>query len=147
MDIPVELSRIMISETQDRQIIVLKEKDGRRAFPIVIGFFEAMAIDRKVKEQSTPRPMTHDLLHNCIKALGGRLVRVVICDMREGPFFANLYLEQGGHLLEIDARPSDAIALAVQWNADLYVRDEVLEQVAQREEADHDEEEESGEGA
>ena len=78
MEIRCELVRIMITETGDQQVIVLKESQGERVFPIVIGFFEAAAIDRRIKGHVLPRPMTHDLLGAVIEAMGGRLAKVVI---------------------------------------------------------------------
>jgi hypothetical protein len=128
--IEVELARILIAETRDGQIIVLKEKDGSRAFPIVIGYFEAAAIDRHVKEIPTPRPLTHDLLSSVIKAFGGKLDHIVINDLRDNTFFARLIIKVGGETLDVDSRPSDAIALAVQSGCPVFVEEHVLNEVA-----------------
>ena len=125
----VELSRIMISETSDHQIIVLKEKDGQRSFPIVIGLHEAWAIDRAVKDIPTPRPLTHDLLSNVIIQLSGGIERVEISDLKNNTFYAKIIISQNGSVLEIDSRPSDAIALAMQGNTPIYVAETVLEEV------------------
>ncbi len=125
----VELSRIMISETSDHQIIVLKEKDGQRSFPIVIGLHEAWAIDRAVKDIQTPRPLTHDLLSNVIIQLSGGIERVEISDLKNNTFYAKIIISQNGSALEIDSRPSDAIALAMQGNTPIYVAKTVLEEV------------------
>jgi len=130
MEIRCELIRIMITETGDQQVIVLKESKGERTFPIVIGFFEAAAIDRRIKGQALPRPMTHDLLDAVIAGLGGRLAKVVITDLREHTFFANLVIERGGDAVFIDSRPSDAIALAVAADTPIFVEDHVLSAVA-----------------
>ena len=130
MEVRCELIRIMISETEDHQIIVLKEADGDRAFPIVIGFFEAAAIDRRIKGHVLPRPMTHDLLAAVIEQMGGRLARIVVTDLKHHTFFANLVVERNGDTILIDARPSDAIALAVAGETPIYVEDHVLDQVA-----------------
>lgn len=130
MQIHCELVRIMISETEDNQVIVLKEADGGRLFPIVIGFFEAAAIDRRLKGHSLPRPMTHDLLASVIEAMGGRLAKVVVTDLKDHTFYANLIVERDGTEIVIDARPSDAIALAVAGNTPIYVEDHVLDDVA-----------------
>jgi hypothetical protein len=94
MQIRCELIRIMISETEDQQVIVLKEAEGDRIFPIVIGFFEAAAIDRRIKGHVLPRPMTHDLLGMVIEALGGRLTRVCVTDLKDHTFYANLVIER-----------------------------------------------------
>ena len=125
----MELSRIIISETNDEQVIVLKEVDGDRAFPIVIGIWEAVAIDRNIKGKKTPRPMTHDLIENVIAGLDARLERVIVSDLKDRTFFARLVLRRNGKQVEIDSRPSDAIALAVQMKAPIYVEEKVLEDV------------------
>lgn len=125
----MELSRIIISETNDEQVIVLKEIDGERAFPIVIGIWEAVAIDRNIKGKKTPRPMTHDLIENVIGGLDAKLERVVVNDLRDRTFYARLVLRRNGKTVEIDSRPSDAIALAVQMKAPIYVEEKVLDEV------------------
>jgi len=125
----MELSRIIISETNDEQVIVLKEVGGARAFPIVIGIWEAVAIDRNIKGKRTPRPMTHDLLENVIKGLDAALERIVVTDLKARTFYAKLILRRNGSMVEIDSRPSDAIALAVQMRVPIYVDESVLEEV------------------
>jgi hypothetical protein len=127
--VEMELTRILIAETRDGQIIVLKEKNGTRAFPIVIGYYEAAAIDRHVKEQPMPRPLTHDLLTSVIKAFGGKLERVIINDLRDNTFYGRLIIKRDGETLDVDSRPSDAIALAVQNSAPIFVEEHVLEEV------------------
>ncbi len=127
MEVRCELVQIIISETRDSQTIVLKEADGPRAFPILIGFFEAAAIDRRLKGHVLPRPMTHDLLASVIEGLGGRLTRVVVTDLKHHTFYANLVIERNGEEIRIDSRPSDAIALAVANNTPIYVEEAVLE--------------------
>jgi len=130
MQIRCQLIRIMISETEDGQVIVLKETEGERVFPIVIGFFEAAAIDRRIKGHMLPRPMTHDLLASVIEQMGWRLAKVVVTDMKDHTFYANLVVERNGDEILIDARPSDAIALAVANDTPIFVEDHVLDQVA-----------------
>lgn len=127
--IRMELVRIVIRETSDHQLIFLREAGGERTFPIVIGFFEAAAIDRKVKGIPTPRPMTHDLIGNIVKALDSQLVRVVVNKLESNTFFARLHFRQGGSDVEVDARPSDAVALAVQADAPIFVAEQVLDEV------------------
>jgi len=129
MDIEMELSRIIIQETSDQQFIFLKEVNGKRSFPIVIGINEAIAIDRRLKGIPTPRPMTHDLLYRTITQLGGRLERVIINDIRDHTFYAMLIVEREGKLLEIDSRPSDAIALGVVDNTPIFVAEHILNEV------------------
>ena len=125
----MELSSIVISETHDEQVIVLKEVEGERAFPIVIGIWEAVAIDRNIKGKKTPRPITHDLLENVIHGLNAKLDRIIVTELRDRTFFAKLLLRQNGKTIEVDSRPSDAIALAVQMRAPIYVEETVLEEV------------------
>ncbi|HHT9128779.1 MAG TPA: bifunctional nuclease family protein [Candidatus Wujingus californicus] len=125
----MELSKILITETSDHQIIVLKEKDGQRSFPIVIGINEAWAIDRAVKGITTPRPLTHDLIHNVIEGLNAGVVKVVINDLKNNTFYAKIVLQGNSALVEIDSRPSDAIALAMQKNTPIFVEKKVLEDV------------------
>ncbi|MBI2930391.1 MAG: bifunctional nuclease family protein [Planctomycetes bacterium] len=129
----MELARIIISETSDEQVLVLKESSGERAFPIVIGIWEAVAIDRNLKQKKTPRPMTHDLIENVIRGLDSQLERIVVNELRDRTFYAKLILRRNGKSYEIDSRPSDAIALAVQMKAPIYVDEKVLEEVAPRE--------------
>ena len=125
----MELSRIIISETNEEQVIVLKEVDGDRAFPIVIGIWEALAIDRNIKGKKTPRPMTHDLIENVIQGLDGHVEHVVVTELRDRTFYANLMIRRDGEMVEIDSRPSDAIALAVQMSLPIYVEEQVLSDV------------------
>jgi bifunctional DNase/RNase len=130
MSIQMELHKIIISEMQDQQIIVLKEVDGERKFPIVIGSNEAMAIDRRLKGIPTPRPMTHDLLANIIEEMGGNIDHIEINDLQAHTFFARIHIRQNGKTLEVDSRPSDAIALGIAQVVPIYVADHVLEEVS-----------------
>jgi bifunctional DNase/RNase len=125
----MELNKIIISELQESQIIVLKEVDGERKFPIVIGSREAEAIDRRLKGIPMPRPMTHDLLASVIEELGGVIERIEINNLQEHTFFARIHIRQNGDTVEIDSRPSDAIALGVATSVPIYVAEEVLDQV------------------
>jgi bifunctional DNase/RNase len=125
----MELKRIIISEIHEQQVIALKEVDGDRSFPIVIGIFEATSIDRRVKGITNPRPLTHDLVASTIESLGGELQDVYINDLREHTYFAKLRVRQEGELIEIDCRPSDAIALAVTAKVPIYVGEDVLGEV------------------
>lgn len=129
--VQMELTRIIISDNNDQQIIFLKEIDGERTFPIVIGVFEATSIERRVKNQATPRPLTHDLLANTIELLGGELQDILISELREHTYFAKLRIRQEGELIEVDSRPSDAIALAVTVDVPIYVSEDVIEEAGQ----------------
>ena len=125
----MELKRIIISEMHEQQVIALKEVDGDRSFPIVIGIFEATSIDRRVKGITNPRPLTHDLVAGVVESLGGELQDVYINDLREHTYFAKLRIRQEGELVEVDCRPSDAIALAVTAKVPIYVAEDVLGEV------------------
>ena len=131
MPVPMELSRIIISEINEHQVIYLKEINGQRTFPILIGIFEATSIDRRVKHYEAPRPLTHDLLVSIVENMGGEFQDVIISELRDQTYFAKLRVRQEGELIEIDARPSDAIAVAVTCNPTLpiYVNEEVLDDV------------------
>jgi bifunctional DNase/RNase len=122
----MELRRIIISEVDDHQVIILKEVDGDRSFPIVIGIFEATSIDRRVKGMQAPRPLTHDLITAVVEQLGGEIQDIVISDLKEHTYFAKLRVRKDGDLVEVDCRPSDAIALAVTARVPIYVGEDVL---------------------
>ena len=129
MSVQMELHKIIISEMQDQQIIVLKEVDGERKFPIVIGSSEAYAIDRRLKGIPTPRPLTHDLLANVIESMGGNIDRIEINDLQAHTFFARIHIKQNGTIHKVDSRPSDAIALGVATSVPIYVAEHVLAEV------------------
>ena len=130
MPVRMRLSRIVINEINDQQVIYLREIDGERQFPIVIGIFEASSIDRRVKKFQPPRPLTHDLIVQVAESLGAELDSVVIDELRERTYFAKLRLKQDGEIIEVDSRPSDAIAVAVTCDPPLpiYVAEEVLDE-------------------
>ncbi len=121
-----ELARIIITESSSSQIVVLKEKAGERAFPIVIGLFEAVSIDRELKELRPERPLTHDLLKSVIEDMGGVLERIVINDLTDNTFFAYLQVAIDGRTVQVDSRPSDALCLAVRTGAPIFVEDSVF---------------------
>src|SRR6516225_6512531 len=125
----MELTRIIINENNEQQIIFLKEVDGERTFPIVIGIFEATSIDRRVKGLPAPRPLTHDLLASTIEQLGGELQDIFISELRDHTYFAKLRIRHTGEIVEVDSRPSDAIALAVTAKVPIYVAEDVLGEV------------------
>ena len=129
MAVQVELKRIIISETSDQQFIFLKEVDGQRTLPILIGSAEALAIDHRLKGTPFPRPQTHQLLSSVIEQLGGKLERIVISDLQDHTFFARLIIRQNGRSIEIDSRPSDAIALGVANQVPIFVAEHVLDEV------------------
>jgi len=125
----MELHKIIISEMQHEQIIVLKEVDGDRTFPIVIGSAEAYAIDRRLKGILHPRPLTHDLLAAVIEQLGGRIERIEINNLQEHTFYARIQIRRNGEVIKVDSRPSDAIALGVATTVPIFVSEQVLDEV------------------
>lgn len=131
--VQMQLARIIISEISDNQVIFLQEVEGSRQFPILIGMFEAASIDRRIKSDFKPaRPLTHDLIVSVASTLGATIESVLISDMQDHTYYARLQLRRGEELIEIDSRPSDALAVAVTFNPPLpiYVADHVLEAAA-----------------
>jgi bifunctional DNase/RNase len=133
--IECDLVRIIIDEHHDEQVIFLRETRGRRIFPIMIGIFEATVIDRILKERVAERPLTHDLIVNAVRALGGKIAAVRIDDFREDVFYAKIVIERPGaeEPLLVDARPSDAIALALHQKAPIHVAEKILDLLAKTE--------------
>ena len=125
------LARIVIVDTDDEKMsmIVLREFEGDRAFPILIGIHEAYAIDRRTKGIGVPRPMTHDLIDRIIGNLDCQLEHIVINELRDSTFYAKLILRRNGELIEVDSRPSDAIAVGAGTDAPIYVEESVLQEV------------------
>lgn len=127
-DLPVEIKGLMVDPSSNMPIVILREKDGQRLLPIWIGVFEANAIAQKIDGLEPQRPMTHDLIFNSYEALGAKVEKIVISDLQESTFFALIYLQTKAGELTIDARPSDAMALALRAEAPLFVRTSVLDQ-------------------
>lgn len=126
MEIRMDLAEIQISDTAEQQLIVLRERNGSRLLPIVIGTHEASAIERRVKGHTTQRPMTHDLMANLVDALQSELEKIVIHDLQDGTYYAKLVLRHAGEIVEVDSRPSDAIALGATGDVPIFVEDHVL---------------------
>ncbi len=127
--IEMELVRIRIDEKRGGQVIVLKEKKGKRYLPIVIGIIEASAIKMEVSGFTPPRPLTHDLMNSLIKQLGGKLKGVVVEKLENKIFYAKVMIEKKqGEVIKVDARPSDSIALALRAGAPIFVTETVLNQ-------------------
>lgn len=130
MLIECELSKIILNELREHQIVTLRELGGaQREFPIMIGISEAMAINRKIHNQQMTRPMTHDLLASAIKELGGRLERIIVNDLRDTIFYAQLEIHRGDEKILVDSRPSDALALSVRAGSRVFVDESVIEKV------------------
>ncbi|HEX7807532.1 MAG TPA: bifunctional nuclease family protein [Thermoanaerobaculia bacterium] len=124
----MSIKGLMLDPVSNSPIVVLKDDEEKFFLPIWVGIFEANAIALQLENITTPRPMTHDLLRNMITELNARVTRIVINDLRDSTFFAQIRLMLGDRMLEIDARPSDAIALALRTEAPIYVAQSVLEQ-------------------
>jgi uncharacterized protein len=126
--VPMSIKGLMLDPVSNSPIVVLKDQEEKFFLPIWVGIFEANAIALQLENVTTPRPMTHDLLRNMISELDARVIRVVINDLRDSTFFAQIKLITGERTLELDARPSDAIALALRTEAPIFVEQAVLDQ-------------------
>lgn len=131
MEVRVDLAQIVLTETRDMHTVVLRERNGTRRLSIVIGLTEMVAIQRRIRGDQIARPMSHDLLASVIDLLNGELEKVVINDLRDSTFYAKLLVRQNGEIVEIDSRPSDAIALTAGTDVPVYVEDHVLREAAQ----------------
>ena len=131
MLVRMTLARIVIvdSEEEKMSMIVLSEVDGERAFPILIGVHEAYAIDRRIKGIVVQRPLTHDLIEQLLGRLECELEHVVISELRDSTFYAKLVLRRNGDLIEVDSRPSDAIAIGAGGETPIFVDESVLQEV------------------
>jgi len=127
MQIEMTIKGLMVDPITNMPIIILRDKDGQRVLPIWVGVFEANAIALQIENVTTPRPMTHDLLKNVIQDLHGRIEKIVVSDLKENTFYALIYLTVGGELMAVDARPSDAIALALRARAPIFVEEKVID--------------------
>ena len=126
MLIEMTIKGLMVDPITNTPIVILKDKAGDRVLPIWVGVFEANAIALQIENVSTPRPMTHDLLRNIITDLDGRVDRIVVSDLKDNTFFALIHLTVKGEGIAVDARPSDAIALALRSNAPVFANNSVI---------------------
>lgn len=127
MQIEMTIKGLMIDPITNMPIVVLRDGEGQRILPIWVGVFEANAIALQMENVQTPRPMTHDLLRNVLQDLDARVQRVVVSDLRDNTFYATIYIQSGRDLRAVDARPSDAIALALRAEAPIYVEESVID--------------------
>ncbi|MBL8923095.1 MAG: bifunctional nuclease family protein [Myxococcaceae bacterium] len=128
----VEMEVVDVVPMEEGQAVLLAPRNEKTVVPVFVGEFEANAIKLKLARQQPPRPMTHDLLDTTIKALGGKVTRIVIDDLKGGTFLGKLTLEQGGKSIELDARPSDCIALALRAGAPIFAAKSVVDQAGLR---------------
>lgn len=127
MLIEMTIKGLMVDPTTNMPIVILRDKEGEKVLPIWVGIFEANAIAMQIENVATPRPMTHDLLRNVIADLKATVQRIVVSDLQENTFYALIYLTVNGETVAIDARPSDAIALALRTRAPIFVEDAVID--------------------
>ena len=127
MQIEMTIKGLMVDPITNTPIVILRDQDGQRVLPIWVGIFEANAIALQIENVTTPRPMTHDLLRNVIQDLKASVDRIVVCDLQDNTFYALIYLTRNGETMAIDARPSDAIALALRTRAPIFVEESVID--------------------
>ncbi len=128
--IEMEFFELRLDETGSDQIVILKEKAGNRLMPILIGYYEAQSIHLSLNDIKIQRPLTHDLTVRIIEALGAKMERIVVNDLRESTFYARIHFTTPQGPIDVDSRPSDALALAVRTGTSIFVEPDVLEQVA-----------------
>ena len=127
MEIQMTIKGLMIDPITNMPIIILRDEAGERILPIWVGVFEANAIALQIENVQTPRPMTHDLLRNVISDLEAEVQRIVVCELKENTFYATIHLRSGARTLTVDARPSDAIALALRTRSPIFVEETVIQ--------------------
>jgi bifunctional DNase/RNase len=126
-EVEMQIRGLMMDPVTNMPIIVLKDVGSDVVLPIWVGIFEANAIALELEKTATPRPMTHDLLRNLARGLNATVRKIVVSEMRDDTYYAVIWMEQGGETVTLDARPSDAIALALRWDCPIYVSRAVLE--------------------
>ena len=127
MQIEMTIKGLMVDPVTNMPIVILRDKDGQKVLPIWVGIFQAYPTALQSEISSTPRPMTHDLLRNVIEDLQASVQKIVVCDLQENTFYALIYLRLNGETVAIDARPSDALALALRTRAPIFVEDAVID--------------------
>jgi bifunctional DNase/RNase len=130
MLISVSVDRVTLDTATNRFVVVLKDDEKNRWLPIVVGSTEAQAIALQLEKVEPPRPLTHDLMKNLLESIDVRISRVIVSDLRENTYYAQIGLQLNGKKREIDARPSDAIALALRMKAPIFVEEEVMKKAA-----------------
>lgn len=126
MEVEMKIRGLMMDPVTNMPIVVLKDVSGEGVLPIWVGIYEANAIALEIEKVTTPRPMTHDLIKNVLTGLDAQVNKVVVSELREDTFYAVIWMERGGHLISVDSRPSDALALALRVDCPIFVEDAVL---------------------
>jgi len=125
-EVEMKIRGLMMDPVTNMPIVILKDVNGDSVLPIWVGIYEANAIALEIEKVSTPRPMTHDLIKNLLTGLDTRVHKVVVNELREDTFYAVIWLERDGHIISVDSRPSDALAIALRLDCPIFVEDEVL---------------------
>lgn len=126
MEIEMKIRGLMVDPSTQMPIVLLKDPESEALLPIWVGLYEANAIALEVEKAQAPRPLTHDLLRNLIRSLNGRVVRIVVTELKDDTFYAVIWIEQNGEIVSVDARPSDALALALRTDCPVFVDQDVL---------------------
>src|SRR5215472_17277975 len=126
MEVEMKIRGLMMDPATNMPIVILKDASGPNVLPIWVGIYEANAIALEIEKVATPRPMTHDLIKNLLTGLEALVRKVVVSELKDDTFFAVIWLEREGQVISVDARPSDALALALRVDCPIYVEDEVL---------------------
>ncbi len=133
MSIPVRVEKVTLDTSTNRFVVILRDDSNKRWLPIVVGSAEAQAIALQLENIDPPRPLTHDLMKNLLDTMGIHIARIIVNDLRENTYYALIDLNNNGRKKEVDARPSDAIALALRTNAPIFVEEQVMEKASIRE--------------
>jgi hypothetical protein len=126
MEVEMKIRGLMMDPVTNMPIVVLKDPAGDAVLPIWVGIYEANAIALEIEKVATPRPMTHDLIKNLLTGLDTKVHKVVVTELRDDTFFAVIWMEREGHVISIDSRPSDALAIAMRLDCPIFVEDDVL---------------------
>jgi bifunctional DNase/RNase len=126
MEVEMKIRGLMMDPVTNMPIVILKDLGSDTVLPIWVGVYEANAIALEIEKVTTPRPMTHDLIKNVLVGLESQVHKVVVTELRDDTFYAVIWLERGGHIISIDSRPSDALALALRMDCPIFVEDQVL---------------------
>src|SRR5207245_7734584 len=126
MEVEMKIRGLMMDPVTNMPIVILKDSGGDAVLPIWVGIYEANAIALEIEKVTTPRPMTHDLIKNVLTGLDAQVKKVVVTELRDDTFFAVIWMEREGHIISVDSRPSDALAVAMRLDCPIFVEDDVL---------------------